>query len=109
MSIATAESTGPKTGADGAMASRAAPIRLPEPIPDPLYQHSPVFQMALKQLWTVAENFDIDPGVLERLSKPKRAVIVSVPVRMDSGITGNFIGFRVQHSLTSGPAKGGLR
>ena len=35
--------------------------------------------------------------------------IVSVPVRMDNGQTESFIGFRVQHSLTSGPAKGGLR
>jgi glutamate dehydrogenase (NAD(P)+) len=77
--------------------------------PDPLYEHSPVFLMALKQLMTVAEHFDLDAGVLERLSKPKRAVIVSVPIRMDTGKTENFIGFRVQHSLTSGPAKGGLR
>jgi len=65
--------------------------------------------MALSQLWTVAEHFDIDQGVLERLAKPKRAVVVSVPIRMDDGHTNNFIGFRVQHSLTSGPAKGGLR
>jgi glutamate dehydrogenase/leucine dehydrogenase len=41
--------------------------------------------------------------------KPKRSMIVSVPVRMDDGNTRNFIGYRVQHSLTSGPAKGGLR
>ncbi|MFL5327314.1 MAG: Glu/Leu/Phe/Val family dehydrogenase [Gemmataceae bacterium] len=65
--------------------------------------------MAIQQLRTVAEHFEIDEGVLERLSKPKRAVIVSVPVRMDNGHTNCFIGFRVQHSLTSGPAKGGLR
>jgi glutamate dehydrogenase (NAD(P)+) len=76
---------------------------------DPLFQHSPVFAMALRQLEAVAKHFDLDAGVLERLSKPKRALIVSVPIRMDSGKTENFIGFRVQHSLTSGPAKGGLR
>lgn len=106
----TVETPNPLTDIDpAAPTSRAKPVKFPDPIPDPLYQHSPVFQMALKQLWTVAEHFDIDPGVLERLSKPKRAVIVSVPVRMDTGVTGNFIGFRVQHSLTSGPAKGGLR
>ncbi len=76
---------------------------------DPLYQHSPVFAMALRQLDAVAKHFDLDEGVLERLSKPKRALIVSVPIRMDTGKTENFVGFRVQHSLTSGPAKGGLR
>src|SRR5271166_4700807 len=65
--------------------------------------------MACSQLEAVAEVIDIDRGVLERLAKPRRAVVVSVPVRMDDGRTESFIGFRVQHSLTSGPAKGGLR
>src|SRR5271166_5022979 len=65
--------------------------------------------MACSQLEAVAEVIDIDKGVLERLAKPRRAVVVSVPVRMDDGRTESFIGFRVQHSLTSGPAKGGLR
>src|SRR5207248_5375306 len=50
------------------------------------------------------------PGILERLAKPKRAIVVSIPIRMDSdGRTENFTGYRVQHSLTSGPSKGGLR
>jgi glutamate dehydrogenase (NAD(P)+) len=65
--------------------------------------------MACRQLETVAEHIDLDAGVLARLAKPKRALVVSVPIRMDDGRTENFIGFRVQHSLTSGPAKGGLR
>src|SRR5205807_6862043 len=57
-----------------------------------------------------AAQTDIDPGVLERLSMPKRAMVVSIPIRMDrDGRTENFVGFRVQHSLTSGPSKGGLR
>jgi glutamate dehydrogenase (NAD(P)+) len=65
--------------------------------------------MACRQLDTVAEHIDIDLGVLERLSKPKRAMVVSIPVQMDDGQTAGFIGYRVQHSLTSGPSKGGLR
>jgi glutamate dehydrogenase (NAD(P)+) len=65
--------------------------------------------MALRQLRSVAEHIDLDAGVLERLSQPKRALVVSVPIRMDDGRTEGFLGFRVQHSLTSGPAKGGLR
>jgi glutamate dehydrogenase (NAD(P)+) len=75
----------------------------------PLFDASPTFQMARRQLTAVAEVIDIDPGVLDRLSLPKRAMVVSIPVRMDDGETDMFIGYRVQHSLTSGPSKGGLR
>ncbi len=75
----------------------------------PVFEESPTFQMACRQLETAAESIEIDPGVLERLSKPRRAVVVSVPITLDNGRTESFFGFRVQHSLTSGPAKGGLR
>jgi len=74
-----------------------------------IYAESPVFQMAVRQLQSVTEIIDLDPGVLERLSNPKRALIVSVPIRRDDGRTVNYLGYRVQHSLTSGPSKGGLR
>jgi glutamate dehydrogenase (NAD(P)+) len=76
---------------------------------NPIFEESPVFQMALRQLDTVAAAIDIDPNILERLRWPKRAVIVSVPIKMDDGRTHTFTGFRVQHSLTSGPSKGGIR
>ncbi|MBY0227830.1 MAG: Glu/Leu/Phe/Val dehydrogenase [Gemmataceae bacterium] len=75
----------------------------------PLYDSSPTFQMARRQLDSVAGVIDIDPGVLDRLSVPKRAMCVSIPVRMDKGGIEVFTGYRVQHSLTSGPSKGGLR
>ena len=74
-----------------------------------LYDSSPTFQMARQQLQTVGEVIDIDPGILDRLSLPKRAQVVSIPVRMEDDRTEMFIGYRVQHSLTSGPSKGGLR
>ncbi len=77
--------------------------------PNPVFDNSPTFQMACRQLDAVAEVIDIDKGVLERMSMPKRAMVVSIPVRMDDGQTEVFIGYRVQHSLTSGPSKGGLR
>src|SRR5260370_4613830 len=78
--------------------------------PIPVFENSPTFQMACRQLDTVAEAIDLDQGVLERLSKPKRAMVVSIPIRMDSdGRTESFIGYRVQHSFTSGPSKGCLR
>jgi glutamate dehydrogenase (NAD(P)+) len=75
----------------------------------PVYADSPTFRMACRQLEAVAEVIDIDRGVLQRMGLPKRAMIVSVPVRMDKGQTEMFSGYRVQHSLTSGPSKGGLR
>jgi glutamate dehydrogenase (NAD(P)+) len=65
--------------------------------------------MACRQLDDLAGVLDIDPGVLQRLSVPKRAMVVSIPVRMDDGQHEVFNGYRVQHSLTSGPSKGGLR
>jgi glutamate dehydrogenase (NAD(P)+) len=77
--------------------------------PIPVYGNSPTFQMACKQLESVAEHIDIDAGVLERLHTPRRAMVVAVPTRMEDGHTEVFTGFRVQHSLTSGPSKGGLR
>lgn len=81
----------------------------PVATPNAILDNSPTFRMACKQLEAVAGAIDIDPGVLERMSYPRRALVVSVPVRMDDGRTEVFTGYRVQHSLTSGPAKGGLR
>jgi len=78
--------------------------------PIPVFENSPTFRMACRQLEMVADYMELDRDILERLSKPKRAMVVSIPIRMDSdGRTETFIGFRVQHSLTSGPSKGGLR
>ncbi len=77
--------------------------------PNPVFENSPTFRMACRQLDAVAEVIDVDKGVLQRMSVPKRALVVSIPVRMDDGRTEVFTGYRVQHSLTSGPSKGGLR
>jgi glutamate dehydrogenase (NAD(P)+) len=77
--------------------------------PIPVFQNSPTFQMACHQLDMVAEAIDLDKDILERLSHPKRAMVVSIPIRREDGHTESFAGYRVQHSLTSGPSKGGLR
>ena len=77
--------------------------------PVPVYENSPTFRMACRQLESVAEVVEIDKGILSRLALPKRAIVVSTPVKMDDGHTEVFTGYRVQHSLTSGPSKGGLR
>src|SRR5205085_10800890 len=45
----------------------------------------------------------------ETLKRPKRALIVDVPIEMDDGNVAHFEGFRVQHNLSRGPGKGGVR
>jgi glutamate dehydrogenase (NAD(P)+) len=45
----------------------------------------------------------------ETLKRPKRSLIVDIPIEMDDGSIGHFEGYRVQHSLTRGPGKGGVR
>lgn len=77
--------------------------------PVTLFDGSPTYQMAVQQLKTVGNVIDIDPGILERLMYPKRSLVVAVPIRMDDDSTHTFIGYRVQHSITSGASKGGLR
>ena len=46
---------------------------------------------------------------VETLRRPKRALIVDIPIEMDNGSIAHFEGYRVQHSLTRGPGKGGVR
>ena len=75
-----------------------------------LFTDSPTYRMALSQLQQVAHVMpEIDSTIIARLSVPKRSMVVSVPVKMDDGNMNVFAGFRVQHSLTSGASKGGLR
>src|SRR5207237_5227523 len=45
----------------------------------------------------------------ETLKRPKRALIVDVPIEMDDGSVDHFEGYRVQHNLSRGPGKGGVR
>jgi glutamate dehydrogenase (NAD(P)+) len=91
------------------MSSAAVVVKTAPQAPAPIFSTSPVYQMAVKQLQTVAGVMDCDPGIIERLSVPKRSLVVSIPIRMDNGEVHCFPGYRVQHSLTSGASKGGLR
>lgn len=70
---------------------------------------SPFFQDAFAQLEEAASIMKMDPNVLERLKYPKRALQVSVPIRLDDGTVKVFEGYRVQHNMTLGPGKGGIR
>ncbi len=73
-----------------------------------IYRH-PTFDMACAQFDRVANLLEIDPNDRDRLKYPKRALTVAVPVRLDDGRVEVFSGFRVQHHLSLGPTKGGMR
>lgn len=70
---------------------------------------SPLYQDAVKQLEESASIMGLDPNIMERLKYPKRALQVAVPIRLDDGTVKTFQGFRVQHNMTLGPGKGGIR
>ena len=64
---------------------------------------------ALKNFYAAAEEMGLEDGLVEVMSRPERAICVSIPVQMDDGSVRVFNGYRVQHSTVCGPAKGGLR
>ena len=70
---------------------------------------SPAYVMACQQYDRVADILDLGQSERIRTKMPKRAFIVAVPTRMDDGHTEMFTGYRVQHHLSVGPTKGGLR
>jgi glutamate dehydrogenase (NAD(P)+) len=69
----------------------------------------PAYAMAEEQFRVVSDYLQIDLSLRERLLRPKRAVAVTLPVRMDDGRVESFHGYRVQHHLALGPTKGGTR
>src|ERR1043166_4139674 len=70
---------------------------------------SPMFRMACRQFDLAPDHLGIEPDRRARVCLPKGAMIVACPTRMDDGSTRVFMGYRVQHHLTLGPTKGGLR
>lgn len=70
---------------------------------------NPVFNMAATQFDRVADFLDLNDELRERCKWPKRLISVTVPVKLDSGEVKVFFAHRVQHHLTRGPVKGGLR
>ena len=56
-----------------------------------------------------AEKLNLEEGLWRVLRQPNREIIVHIPVMMDSGQLEVFTGYRVQHSIARGPAKGGVR
>src|SRR5579863_3282049 len=74
----------------------------PEQESNPWEQQAARFNLA-------AEKLQLDEGLWRVLRQPNREIIVHIPVNMDNGQLEVFTGYRVQHSIARGPAKGGIR
>lgn len=80
------------------------------PLPDaPAPHHTSPLATAHSQLANAVEVLGYDAGQHQMLATPRREIHVAVPLRRDDGETVLFHGFRVQHNISRGPGKGGLR
>jgi glutamate dehydrogenase (NAD(P)+) len=68
-----------------------------------------LFDGMLQEFEGAARILNLEPGIWQMLTHPKRQIIVSCPVQMDNGEIQVFTGYRVQYNVTLGPAKGGIR
>jgi glutamate dehydrogenase (NAD(P)+) len=71
--------------------------------------HGSTFGAMLEEFNAAARLLDLEPGIWKVLTHPKRQIVVSCPVEMDSGEVEVFTGYRVQYNIALGPAKGGIR
>ncbi|HZZ56324.1 MAG TPA: Glu/Leu/Phe/Val dehydrogenase, partial [Opitutaceae bacterium] len=70
---------------------------------------SDVFRMACRQFDQAADAINLPEAIRDRTKYPRRCLAVSLPVRRDDGSVTVFEGYRVQHNLSTGPSKGGVR
>jgi len=74
-----------------------------------LEQETNPWQAQAARFDLAAHKLNLDEGLWKVLRNPSREIIVHIPVQMDDGHLEVFTGYRVQHSIARGPAKGGLR
>jgi glutamate dehydrogenase (NAD(P)+) len=74
----------------------------------PIYS-SEVYLMACKQFDRAADAINLPEAIRDRTKHPRRAVVLSLPIKRDDGSVQVFEGYRVQHNFATGPAKGGIR
>ena len=67
------------------------------------------WDVAQQQFDLAADRLNLDPGLRRVLRETRRELTVHFPVKMDDGTVRVFTGYRVQHNLSRGPAKGGIR
>jgi glutamate dehydrogenase (NAD(P)+) len=77
--------------------------------PAPAKEELNPFEIAKQQFNRAADYLELEESMRAVLRTAKRQLIVSIPVKMDGGETKVFEGYRVQHNIARGPAKGGIR
>jgi glutamate dehydrogenase (NAD(P)+) len=76
---------------------------------NPVAEAPNIWAVAQSQFDAAAEQLDLDPGLRRVLRVPQRELTVNFPVTMDDGHVEVFTGFRIQHNVSRGPGKGGVR
>ncbi|GAB5560471.1 MAG: Glu/Leu/Phe/Val dehydrogenase dimerization domain-containing protein [Synoicihabitans sp.] len=71
--------------------------------------NSPIFKMACRQFDQAADAISLPETLRDRTKYPRRCFAVSLPIQRDDGSVTVFEGYRVQHNLSTGPSKGGIR
>jgi glutamate dehydrogenase (NAD(P)+) len=89
-----------------ATVAKAAPAPMPRIAPR---EDLNPYRISQIQFDIAAEYLKLDPGLRQILRTPKRVLEVSVPTKMDNGQIKVFTGYRIQHNIARGPAKGGIR
>lgn len=81
----------------------------PQAGPAPGTETGDAWDAAVARTEEAGRILNLPGGMIRMLATPRRSLEVAVPIRLDSGDVETFAGYRVQHSLTAGPAKGGVR
>jgi glutamate dehydrogenase (NAD(P)+) len=103
-----ADDPGADRGTDPSTPGLAAPV--PDVAPDIARpSHAGPLATAQAQLAAAVERLGYDPGLHAMLATPRREIHVAIPLRHDDGSTEVLHGYRVQHNVSRGPGKGGLR
>src|SRR5438067_10381151 len=109
-----------KSTKENAKENAMAPKIAPKPAPQAAESHHAgvaveaaedlnPFRIAMRQFDTAAEKLELSEGLREVLRRPRRALSLSLPIKMDDGSVRVFQGYRVQHNSSRGPCKGGIR
>ncbi|MBT4484226.1 MAG: glutamate dehydrogenase, partial [Candidatus Latescibacteria bacterium] len=69
-------------------------------------KHGDLLKVVMADFNEASDLLGLDDGIRERLSHPRRILIVSCPINRDDGSVESFEGYRVQYNITRGPAKG---
>ncbi|MBI5059520.1 Glu/Leu/Phe/Val dehydrogenase [candidate division KSB1 bacterium] len=91
--------------------SAAAPTKTKQSIhpQHDVHERASAFDNAMKQFDEAAQLMKLSPNRIAMIKVPRKIMEVNLPVRMDDGSVQTFVGYRVQHNIARGPAKGGVR